>query len=413
MTIGQKIAQKRKELGLSQEALGEQLGVSRQAIYKWESDTTLPEIEKLIALSRIFSVSVGWLLGEEESASAESTEPAPRELTEDQLRMVQEIVDRYLAAQPAPAVVKRRRWPFLLASLVVAAGFLFLLGRLDRMNSQYNNLQNSISNVNHTVNSQISSITQQVETILKSQNELTASYDAKLLSVDPARNRATFSVQAVPKRYVDGMTARFLADSGDGPVEVPGVLGEGQTFSAEVTCPLTDLITLSVVFQSGDTRETQVLKDFYSLYSETIPAVTVMGDLWGSVGEDHLLPVRAIFVSLDGQPVQSVIYDDILPSEIARIQVGLFCDQKLVHWYDELDGQPDDYHGDFGDAVFFQRPAPVTMEPGRIYCEAAVVTDEYGRVFVDYDGAVALNEEGDFADFVGTDYSNDPADWEF
>ena len=37
MTMGQRIAQKRKEQGLSQEGLGEQLGVSRQAIYKWES----------------------------------------------------------------------------------------------------------------------------------------------------------------------------------------------------------------------------------------------------------------------------------------------------------------------------------------------------------------------------------------
>lgn len=38
MTVGQRIAQKRKELGLSQEGLGDKLGVSRQAIYKWESD---------------------------------------------------------------------------------------------------------------------------------------------------------------------------------------------------------------------------------------------------------------------------------------------------------------------------------------------------------------------------------------
>ena len=66
MTIGQRIAQKRKELGLSQEALGEQLNVSRQSIYKWESDAALPEIDKLIALSRLFGVSVGWLLGVEE-----------------------------------------------------------------------------------------------------------------------------------------------------------------------------------------------------------------------------------------------------------------------------------------------------------------------------------------------------------
>ena len=46
MTVGQRIAQKRKELGLSQEALGDRLGVSRQSIYKWESDSALPEVEK-------------------------------------------------------------------------------------------------------------------------------------------------------------------------------------------------------------------------------------------------------------------------------------------------------------------------------------------------------------------------------
>ena len=51
MTIGQRIAQKRKELGLSQEALGSKLGVSRQSIYKWEADSALPEVDKLIALS--------------------------------------------------------------------------------------------------------------------------------------------------------------------------------------------------------------------------------------------------------------------------------------------------------------------------------------------------------------------------
>ena len=56
MTMGQRIAQKRKEQGLSQEGLGEQLGVSRQAIYKWESGAAVPEIDKLIALSRLSSV---------------------------------------------------------------------------------------------------------------------------------------------------------------------------------------------------------------------------------------------------------------------------------------------------------------------------------------------------------------------
>lgn len=88
MTLGQRIAERRKMLGFSQEALGERVGVSRQAICKWEADGTVPEIDKLIALSRLFGVSVGWLLGIEEEQKSGG-------LTEDQLKMVEEIVMRY------------------------------------------------------------------------------------------------------------------------------------------------------------------------------------------------------------------------------------------------------------------------------------------------------------------------------
>lgn len=65
-TLGQRIAERRKLLGLSQEGFGEKMGVSRQAISKWEADTSVPEVEKLIAISKLFGVSVGWLLGTEE-----------------------------------------------------------------------------------------------------------------------------------------------------------------------------------------------------------------------------------------------------------------------------------------------------------------------------------------------------------
>lgn len=58
-TMGQRIAQCRRDQKLSQEALGDQMGVSRQAISKWEADAAVPEIDKLIALSRLFGVSVG------------------------------------------------------------------------------------------------------------------------------------------------------------------------------------------------------------------------------------------------------------------------------------------------------------------------------------------------------------------
>lgn len=89
-TIGQRIATERKKLGISQEQLGEKTGVSRQAISKWEADAAIPEIDKLIAMSRLFGVSVGWLLGVEEISAAQ-----PDELSETQLKTVEEIVKRY------------------------------------------------------------------------------------------------------------------------------------------------------------------------------------------------------------------------------------------------------------------------------------------------------------------------------
>ena len=44
MTLGQRIQAERKRLGLSQEGLGEALGVTRQAISKWEADGAVPEV---------------------------------------------------------------------------------------------------------------------------------------------------------------------------------------------------------------------------------------------------------------------------------------------------------------------------------------------------------------------------------
>ena len=62
MTLGQRIQELRKQQNLSQEALGEKLGVSRQAISRWEMDGAVPEVDKLIAMGKLFGVSLNDLL---------------------------------------------------------------------------------------------------------------------------------------------------------------------------------------------------------------------------------------------------------------------------------------------------------------------------------------------------------------
>lgn len=65
MTLGEKIAKHRKENNYTQEQLAEILGVSRQAISKWESDVTYPETDKLIRLGKLFDCSMDYLLNDD------------------------------------------------------------------------------------------------------------------------------------------------------------------------------------------------------------------------------------------------------------------------------------------------------------------------------------------------------------
>lgn len=69
MTLGEKIVYLRKQQGWSQEDLAEQLGISRQSISKWESETSVPELDKLVRISEIFHVSTDYLLKEDKEDS--------------------------------------------------------------------------------------------------------------------------------------------------------------------------------------------------------------------------------------------------------------------------------------------------------------------------------------------------------
>ena len=65
MTFAEKLKSMRKQSGMSQEKLAEKIGVSRQAITKWENNTGIPNIENMLALSSLFNVSVDELLSNE------------------------------------------------------------------------------------------------------------------------------------------------------------------------------------------------------------------------------------------------------------------------------------------------------------------------------------------------------------
>jgi len=85
MDISARIQNYRKERGLSQEQLADAVSVSRQAVSKWESGQSQPDIDRLISLSRVFDVSLDALLtGADPTLMAVPDEPdAEPEISED------------------------------------------------------------------------------------------------------------------------------------------------------------------------------------------------------------------------------------------------------------------------------------------------------------------------------------------
>ena len=78
MTFGEKLQKLRRESGLSQEKLAEQLNVSRQAVSRWELGTAVPDVDNIVRLSKFFQVSLEYLMVEdcEDPAQAGGTAPS-------------------------------------------------------------------------------------------------------------------------------------------------------------------------------------------------------------------------------------------------------------------------------------------------------------------------------------------------
>lgn len=83
LAMAQRLVDRRKAAGLSQEALAAQLGVSRQAVSKWERSESSPDTDNLIALAALYGVSLDELLYGEAASDADGSEDGSTETVDE------------------------------------------------------------------------------------------------------------------------------------------------------------------------------------------------------------------------------------------------------------------------------------------------------------------------------------------
>ena len=199
MTTGEKIAALRREHKLSQEALGEKLGLSRQAVSKWEADQAVPTMDNLMELSRLFGVPVDTLLRHDAPFPAAPAEDGAGKESKD--------------APAAPETPSAPRQPrrnkavliggaallcvSLACSAVCAWSTIRLRAEVDGLRSLVNGLS-----LNSTV------YYPQTDT---NDDFAESSESVAIDPNDPEKLLVTFS--AMPREISDGETAKFLIHS--------------------------------------------------------------------------------------------------------------------------------------------------------------------------------------------------------
>lgn len=118
MTLGEKIQKHRKEKSMSQEELAALLGVSRQAVSKWELNDTIPDTENVIQLGKILEVSLDYLLKPERETPDEGG---------DTKNSMCGNGDRENPGRP-----KKRRWGLIGWVIYLVALIIFLVVMLEK-----------------------------------------------------------------------------------------------------------------------------------------------------------------------------------------------------------------------------------------------------------------------------------------
>jgi len=315
LTIGQRIAQERKKQNLSQVGLATILDVSRQAISKWESDAAIPEIDKLISLSKLFGVSVGWLLGVEDPAA-----PPEEALSEKQFKIVEELVKKY-QAPPKPHLTV---FHYLFAIGISLLIFLLLYGTTSRLEKHILMYQANLEGLDRRLEA-LEDSAQTVAQTTATPGQLLAGYSFDLypLTKTKTTHRVKVSFSAVPNVWNKGDTGYLCVSGGEGIAEPFRIKckWDGGHLTAEAVLDVTDGYDLCfAVEHAGGSQEQQILEDSRIRYLGrecSIPIRFIRGSItW----QDGTLSLTDFSVNFNLPP----IYQD--PTLIPNIDL---CEYRL------------------------------------------------------------------------------------
>lgn len=353
MTTGKKIAALRRDHKLSQEALGEKLGLSRHAVSKWEADQAVPTMDNLMELSRLFGVPVDTLLrpdapfpappAEENSIDAPAAPETPH-------KGVSLSRGKILAIGGAA---------LLCVSLALNAVCLYQIAQLK---GEVQALRVQAGNVNTVYYPGTDADTGDF------------AESSEHMTLDPENTEqliVTFS--AVPRVASDGETAKFLLRGGEQSWECEAEDDAGGGYRGSLTIPMVDEYSVYLVLtdQNGGTRNLLIASesDIENRFSVDVQAYWSSGGPTFRFGKNTFTGTLSTYVD-----VHDALEDTSFTGRIILYQNGKeIAEQPLEYRISDGEYSPNIYDTEVRLGTFDGRMSDFSIK--------VEITDAYGRVF--------------------------------
>ena len=353
MTTGEKIAALRREHKLSQEALGEKLGLSRQAVSKWEADQAVPTMDNLMELSRLFGVPVDTLLRPDAPFPA-----APAEENSTDAPAAPETPHKGVSLSRGK-VITIGGAALLCVSLALNAVCLYQIAQLK---GEVQALRVQAGNVNTVYYPGTGADTGDFAD------------SSEHMTLDPENTEqliVTFS--AVPRVASDGETAKFLLRGGEQSWECEAEDDAGGGYRGSLTIPMVDEYSVYLVLtdRNGGTRNLLIASesDIENRFSIDVQAYWSSGGATFSFGKNTFTGTISTYVD-----AHDALEDTSFTGRIILYQNGKeIAEQPLEYRISDGEYSPNIYdtHVTLGTYEGRMSDFTVTVE----------ITDAYGRVF--------------------------------
>ena len=284
-TIGQRILALRRAAGMSQEALAAAVGVSRQALGKWEADQSLPGLDNLLALAEALHTSCDELLTGRPLSSEQP--PAPSLSAEG----MQALLDARETRE-----TKRRRISLAAGggvALVLAAALLcvglYAGSRMDDLQNRIDGVNGQVAGMQSTLQAQVDSMTNRVQTMLDEQNSLAAGESHSYSEWESGSRTLLLTARVTAKQSVPGASARLIVTATYPTDTHSAVTLEmtdegGGVFAVSGRVPTADELTATFQLESPDgTVQNQQLWSDYAPHGQFEPIVELGGGIDGQL----------------------------------------------------------------------------------------------------------------------------------